>query len=416
MSIKRIQTRDSRTGKLLRRYQVVVYLPAAKGKRKRVRRLCETRRQAVKVERELMAAAVQPQEPPPPKREKPKKTKKTSPKFEEFAPRWIAYQRAEGNSEATMSEKESIIRVHLRPAFRGLRLDEVTSKRVAEYRVAKSRSHRPKSISNHLAVLHRMLVVAQEWGEVETLPKIPLIPKKALLSKVINFLTFDEADAYLEMVERLYSATDHLYVLLALRSGLRTGELRALTWKQIDFDEGFVLVNRNLTDPAYKRDVAEGVELDPGIRLPKWNKIRQVPLPWDVLAALQRAEGASRSRLVFPGNFAGGFRSRSSIEKMVVRAAERGGLDKHVHPHMLRHTYASHLVMRGVNLKVVQELLGHSTLEMTMRYSHLTVDHKADAVQVLAQRDGLRVIQGGADATPNRHQTGRELAGRRRRK
>ncbi|MCP3165520.1 tyrosine-type recombinase/integrase [Myxococcus sp. QH3KD-4-1] len=54
--------------------------------------------------------------------------------------------------------------------------------------------------------------------------------------------------------------------------------------------------------------------------------------------------------------------------------------------HVLRHTFASHLVMGGVPLKAVQELLGHASIEMTMRYAHLSPDVKKDAVRVLEQR------------------------------
>ncbi len=66
----------------------------------------------------------------------------------------------------------------------------------------------------------------------------------------------------------------------------------------------------------------------------------------------------------------------------IIRACKKAGL-RHVGWHTLRHTFASHLVMRDVSLKAVQELLGHATVEMTLRYAHLSPDVKKDAVKVL---------------------------------
>lgn len=70
--------------------------------------------------------------------------------------------------------------------------------------------------------------------------------------------------------------------------------------------------------------------------------------------------------------------------------------------HVLRHTFASHLVMRGAPLKAVQELLGHATMEMTMRYAHLAPAARREAVQLLVQPNGHRAATGSAGSHPAR--------------
>lgn len=124
-----------------------------------------------------------------------------------------------------------------------------------------------------------------------------------------------------------------------------------------------------------RRAVARGV-----IGTPKSGKSREIPLNDKVLVAFKRHRHL-RGELVFCDE--GGRMLPKGVCKWPLwSACKKAGL-RRIGWHVLRHTFASHLVMRGAPLKAVQELLGHSTIEMTMRYAHLSPDVRRDAVRLL---------------------------------
>ena len=100
----------------------------------------------------------------------------------------------------------------------------------------------------------------------------------------------------------------------------------------------------------------------------------------EVLRAL-KAHRHLRGELVFC-DADGRMLTKGECRHPLWRACKRAGL-RQLGWHALRHTFASHLVMRGAPIKAVQELLGHSTIEMTMRYAHLSPDVRKDAVRLL---------------------------------
>jgi integrase len=156
----------------------------------------------------------------------------------------------------------------------------------------------------------------------------------------------------------------------ALKTGLRLGELLALKWEDIDLVTGKIVVRRNLW-----RDKEAS---------PKGGRSREVPLSDDAIATLKahRAVTMLKSSYVFCDS--GGNRlSHKMVSNLVPRICKKAGLAKRLTMHDLRHTFASHLVMRGVTLKAVQELLGHASIDMTLRYAHLSPDVKRDAVKLL---------------------------------
>jgi site-specific recombinase XerD len=78
-----------------------------------------------------------------------------------------------------------------------------------------------------------------------------------------------------------------------------------------------------------------------------------------------------------------GEKIKEKLRRQLIRIAEKAKINNLTKLHSLRHTYASHLVMKGVDLPTIQKLMGHSDIQTTMIYSHLAPDHLADAVERL---------------------------------
>jgi integrase len=147
---------------------------------------------------------------------------------------------------------------------------------------------------------------------------------------------------------------------------MRLGELLAVRWEDIDLFAKRILVRRNA---VYGE-----------ISTPKSGKNREIPICDTLLDELKRTRHL-RGDLVF-SNHRGKLWLAQDTYEPLHWACKKAGLRK-VSWHVLRHTFASHLVMKGAPIKAVQELLGHSSLEMTMRYAHLSPDTRREAVQLL---------------------------------
>ncbi|HIA00863.1 MAG TPA: site-specific integrase, partial [Myxococcales bacterium] len=152
----------------------------------------------------------------------------------------------------------------------------------------------------------------------------------------------------------------------ALRTGLRRGELMALRWEDVDLKASKLFVRRNVWRGQ--------------ITTPKNGRMREVPLSPEAVRVL-RGHRHMRSELVFC-NEDGSMVGRKQMRNIVPRVCRRAGL-RRVQWHVLRHSFASQLVLAGVPLKAVQELLGHRDIKMTMRYAHMAPSALSDAVSKL---------------------------------
>lgn len=286
-----------------------------------------------------------------------------SPLFEAFVPEFIENYAEVYNRPSTVRGKRKEFRVHLIPAFGKLRLHEITQHRIDCYKREKlDAGLSPKTINNHLTALRTLLTIAVEWGQLKDVPKIKWMKGS---SEKFDFLSFEEAGALIHAAEGEWRTM----ILVALKTGMRQGELLELRWSDINLEPGSerLLVSRS---------VHRG-----HIGPPKSGRCREVPLCDEVAEAL-RAHRHKRSSLVFCSP-KGETLTDSQCKRPLWNACRDAGLSRKVGWHVLRHTFASHLVMRGVSLKTVQDLLGHSDIRITMRYTHLNPQVKRDAVQTL---------------------------------
>jgi integrase len=361
MSVRRQRSRDALTGKETEYWIVDLTVRYPDGRRERVRKVpqIQTRRGAQQYERQLLAELLSDRPPakevPPPKEEKPRR-----PTVASFAKDFVEKYAEANNKPSEVASKRMICDLHLVPALGSLRLDEVGPAQIEGYKAGKLKELSAKTVNNHLIVLRRMLGVAVEWGLLE---RVPIVRWLKVPEAEFDFLTFDEAD-------RLVAATEEdgwrTMIVVGLKAGLRQGELLALRWSDVDLVAGRLVV---------RRSVWRGI-LGP----PKGGRSREVALSPEAVRSL-KAHRHLRGELVFCTD-GGRMFTKNECKHPLWRACKRAGL-RRIGWHVLRHTFASHLVMRGAPLKAVQELLGHATIEMTMRYAHLSPDTRRDAVALL---------------------------------
>lgn len=288
--------------------------------------------------------------------------KAKSVKFAEFTEEWFRVYVLTNNKPSEQRAKLSVIQKHLVPFFGKAELADVAAMRVEEYKAKKlAQGLSAKTINNHLTILRKCLQIAWEWGRIERMPIIKLlkVPPQSIV-----FLSEEECRA---LISDKAEPVAHMMILTALRTGMRLGELCGLMWEDIDFSRGMITV---------RHSIVRGV-----VGSPKSNRIRYIPLAHDLALELQswpQGEG----ELVF--HVDGRVLSDYAATEMLSRACARTGVQR-IGWHKLRHTFATQLVSRGVSLRAIQALLGHSTIQMTEKYAHLVPSLLNEAITILTQ-------------------------------
>jgi integrase len=287
-------------------------------------------------------------------------SKKTVVTFAHFAERWMREYVVTNNKPSEQSAKQLTLRKHLLPKFGRLPLQDITTAAIENYKAEKRDiALAPKTINNHLAILGRCLRTALEW---EVIDRVPLIKPLKSPPPPFHYLKREE-------LARLEAAAPRglwrAMIVTAAGTGLRFSELVALEWQDIDIERAVLVVRR--------------ANVCGWLGSPKSNRTRSVYLTSEVLNQLATLE--RNGPLVFS---IGGKWIRHEMARLQLRAACRSAGLETAGWHDLRHTFASHLAQAGAPITAIKELLGHSTITMTMRYSHADEESLRGAVALLS--------------------------------
>jgi len=239
--------------------------------------------------------------------------------------------------------------------FGNLPMKELNQQKVERFLAERMEEKRlsPATRNRHLAHLSSMFNKGKEWGLITANPAQGIKPLRENGART-RFLDKEE-------IKRLLNASSEGFrpiLITALHTGMRRGEILNLKWFDVDFKNSIITVQES-----------------------KSGKKRMIPMDDTICEALRLLPTRFQRGFVFPSPFKDG-NPRYDCKRQFGNAVEKAGIEN-FRFHDCRHTFASHLIMAGVDLMTVKELLGHATLTMTMRYSHLAPDHRMKAIKTL---------------------------------
>ena len=236
----------------------------------------------------------------------------------------------------------------------GATMDDVNHLMIRRYMALLHKSHRKSSIGRKLAAIRAFFKYLLRLGIIARNPAEPVsIPKKE--QRVPFHLTIDEVVALVEAPkgEELLAMRDKVILETLYSCGIRVSELTGLDVGDVDLDQGLVKV------------------------LGKGNRERIVPLGSHAREAVSayltlRGDSPPGSPLLL--NARGGRLTSRSVGRIIDKYILKLSTLKKISPHTLRHTFATHLLEGGADLRAIQELLGHASLSTTQKYTHVSVD------------------------------------------
>ena len=243
--------------------------------------------------------------------------------------------------------------------FHGRLISHITPWLVEKYKQARLETGvKPGTVNRELACLKHMFTMAVRWGRMSEHPlrQVKLLREDNRMERI---LSSEEETKFLAAANEPMQTI----LLVALNTGMRLGKILTLPWSCVDLDRVLLTVIN-----------------------PKNGKSHKIPMNEVLAGALEnRRKADGHGIFVFADPETG--KPWGSVKTAFRASLRRAGIPR-IRFHDLRHTFATRLAARGVDLLTIKELLGHSNIAMTMRYAHPSQDNMRRAVELLLKGDG----------------------------
>ena len=327
------------------------------------------------------------------------------PTLEEVAKGWLVSK--QDRRPSTVAGWENYVHAHIIPSLGALRLDRVQVREVEAFRekLRHEKDLAPRTINKILACVTAVFDYARRHNYTERNPA-EVVERVKLDTREITILADNSASAEEkragrvspeevptpEEITKLIDAIDReltrAFVLTAVHTGAREGELLALAWPDVDFEARTIAIRRSLSWAKTRAEREAGLT-GPRFYPPKTRAgLRTVEIPDELVLALKKWKLAcppSRMKLVFPKADGSPLHRRTLHKEAFAPALERAKL-RHFTIHSLRHFHASVLIMRKTPPTEIAARLGHASPAVTMAvYAHFFRTQKGEATNAVAE-------------------------------
>ena len=290
--------------------------------------------------------------------------------FGHFAQMWYDLYKKPNLRENSLNAIKYVLNQHILPFIGGYRLRDITPMQIQA--IMASLSNKSNSLQSKVLIhLRSIFKAAQENGLVAKSPVSSMLKPGG--RKTAEKVALAPQETRL-LVERVNNPRAHTFLLIALHTGMRRGEILGLMWEDIDFKQRIVHVRHNAILGKGETSIHDTLKTDAGRR--------DIPLTDELEAWLAKYKKRSHSRFVLA--MQNGKPLTQSAYKSMWKLVERELPDTHVTAHVLRHTYVTRLFEAGLDIKEIQYLAGHSDIKMTLNvYSHVVNNRPDELIEAV---------------------------------